>query len=245
MHPTLNQLSSPAEDPLKRKMPTLGILVLDTTFPRIPGDVGNVDTWPFPVKMRRVEGATPTRVTGPAVEQLLESFANGAQALAQDGVCGITTTCGFLAVLQPRLAERSPVPFAASSLLQVPSVQATLPHGKRVGVITFSAERLTAAHLTGAGAPPDTPCEGLSHDSLFYRMIIEGHDTIDTTQARRDVVGAGQQLISRHPEVGAIVVECANMPPYSSALREALDLPIYDPVNFVQWFYASLLPQRF
>lgn len=245
MNTTGNETPRPPESSLGYRAPPLGILVLDTTFPRIPGDVGNADTWPFPVKMRRVQGATPTRVTGPAVEELLESFCHGAQALAQEGVCGITTTCGFLAVLQPRLARCSPVPFAASSLLQVPSVQACLPPGKRVGVITFSAELLTPAHLSGAGAPPDTPCEGLNPDSSFYRMIIEGHNTIDTQQARRDVVAAGQQLLSRHPEVASIVVECANMPPYSAALREALDLPIYDPVSFVQWFYASLLPQRF
>ena len=226
-------------------VPTLGILVLDTRFPRIVGDVGNPQTWPFPVRMQCVEGATPSRVTGPAVEELLESFSQAAEVLTEEGVSAITTTCGFLAVLQPRLAARCRVPFAASSLLQVPSVQATLPAGKRVGVITFSAQLLTSAHLIGAGAPADTPLEGLHKDSNFYRMIIEGHDHIDVEHARRDVVAAGERLIKRHPEVGAIVVECANMPPYSSALRDALGLPVYDPVSFLQWFYASLLPRQF
>lgn len=225
--------------------PVLGILVLDTIFPRIEGDVGNPGTWRFPVKMRRVEGATPTRVTGPEVETLLERFAEGALALAGEGVAGITTTCGYLAVLQSRLAERCPVPFAASSLLQVPSVQATLAPGKRVGVITFSAELLTPAHLSGAGAPADTPCEGLSAESEFYRMIIENRDAIDIAAAERDVTAAGRRLIERCPEVGAIVVECANMPPYSAALRAALGLPVFDPVDFLEWFYASLRPRRF
>ncbi len=245
MNPPASETPSSVEPSRTGDVPTLGILVLDTGFPRIVGDVGNAQTWSFPVKMRRVEGATPTRVTGPDVEDLLESFSRGAEALADEGVSGITTTCGFLAVLQPRLAERCPVPFAASSLLQVPSVQSTLAAGRRVGVITFSAKLLTTAHLIGAGAPPDTPLEGLSEDSAFYRMIIEGHDHIDVTEARRDVVAAGKRLTTRHPEVGAIVVECANMPPYSAALRDTLGLPVYDPVSFLQWFYASLSPRRF
>lgn len=226
-------------------IPELGILMLDTAFPRIVGDVGNEQTWPFPVRIRRVHGATPTRVTGPQVDRLLDAFSEGAQALAEEGVAGITTTCGFLAILQRELAAGCPVPFAASSLLQVPSVQAALPAGKRVGVITYSAQRLTPAHLRGASAPEDTPLEGLAEDSAFSRMIMEGHDHIDTARAEQDVVAAGRRLLQRHPEVAAIVVECANLPPYSAALRDALQLPVYDPVSFTCWFYSSLSPRRF
>ncbi|MBS36966.1 MAG: hypothetical protein CMO26_13705 [Thiotrichales bacterium] len=228
-----------------KQTPVLGILVLDTGFPRIRGDVGNSSTFNYPVMLKTVSGATPTEVTGPNVERLLDAFASGAAELIEQDAAGITTTCGFLAVLQPRLAARCTVPFAASSLLQVPSVQATLPAGRRVGIITFSAQLLTAAHLQGAGVPADTPLEGLAPDSAFYRMIIEGHDHIDVEQAERDVVAAGQRLIDQHPEIGAIVVECANMPPYSAALRDALDLPIYDPLSFLDWFYASLSPRAF
>jgi len=75
-------------------------------------------------------------------------------------------------------------------------------------------------------------------------MIIEGHDHIDVEQAIRDVVAAGERLIARHPEVGAIVVECANLPPYSAALRTAVGLPVCDAVSFVHWFCAGLAPRR-
>jgi Asp/Glu/hydantoin racemase len=67
-------------------------------------------------------------------------------------------------------------------------------------------------------------------------MIIEGHDHIDVEGASREVVAAGERLVDRHPEVGAVVVECANMPPYSAALRQALGLPVYDAVSFLHWF---------
>ena len=33
---------------------TVGILLLDTKFPRVVGDGGNADTWPFPVLIEKV-----------------------------------------------------------------------------------------------------------------------------------------------------------------------------------------------
>ena len=40
----------------------LGILMLEANFPRIPGDMGNGTTWPFPVLYRVVSGASPEKV---------------------------------------------------------------------------------------------------------------------------------------------------------------------------------------
>ncbi len=137
------------------------------------------------------------------------------------------------------------VPVATSSLLQIPSINALLPPGKRAGVITFSSDLLTESHFESVGAPANTPRQGLSKDSAFYRMIIKGHDKIDTTQAKLDVIDAGKKLINDYPAVGAIVIECANMPPYSADLRRELGLPVYDPYTFISWFYSSLEPVRF
>ncbi len=42
--------------------PAVGILMLDTRFPRFPGDIGNAATWPFPVLYRAVRDASPEHV---------------------------------------------------------------------------------------------------------------------------------------------------------------------------------------
>src|SRR6185312_4493566 len=117
----------------------LGILMLEAKFPRIPGDMGNAATWPFPVLYRVVKGASPERVVLHAAAGLLDDFLAAAEDLVAQGAEAITTNCGFLSVFQRELAARVQVPVATSALIQVPWVQATLPPGKRVGIITVSA----------------------------------------------------------------------------------------------------------
>ena len=52
-------------------------------------------------------------------------------------------------------------------------------------------------------------------------------------------------MVSRHPDIGAIVLECTNMPPYAFALREALGLPVYDIYSLITWLHAGLRPREF
>ena len=63
----------------------LGILMLEARFPRIPGDMGNALTWPFPVLYRVVRGATPERVVLRGAEGLLPDFLAAAADLVDLG----------------------------------------------------------------------------------------------------------------------------------------------------------------
>ena len=125
----------------------VGILMLDTRFPRIPGDMGNAATWPFPVLYKVVPGASPRRVVHDKAAGLLDSFLDAAEELVRRGADGITTTCGFLSLFQREIAEHVGVPVATSSLMQIPLIERVLPPGKRVGILTVSAANLTGEHL--------------------------------------------------------------------------------------------------
>jgi hypothetical protein len=221
-------------------VPRLGILMLDTHFPRIAGDLGNAETFPFPVLIARIAGATPERVVDRKAEGLLEPFVAGGQALIRAGAAGIATTCGFLSLFQCPLAERLGVPVAASSLLMVPLVERLLPAGRRAGVVTFSKSLLTPGHLLAVGAPADTPVEGVPPDGALATVIRKGERALDQHLVEVEVVDAGRRLKAAHPELGAVIVECTNMPPYTEALRHALRLPVYDGYDFFCWFFAGL-----
>ncbi len=72
----------------------------------------------------------------------------------------------------------------------------------------------------------------------------EKHD-LDTALAEADILAAGRDLLARHPEVGAIVLECTNMPPYAAALRAELGLPVFDVYSLISWLHQGLRPRRF
>ena len=164
----------------------------------------------------------------------------------EQGAEAITTNCGFLSLFQRELAAHVRVPVATSALIQVPWVQATLPPGKRVGVITVSAGSLTPRHLEAAGVPLDTPLVGTEGGREFFRVLIKGEkEDMDVDLAALDVLDAGRALMARHPDIGAIVLECTNMPPYAHALREAVGVPVFDIYSLILWFHAGLRPRDF
>ena len=223
---------------------SVGMLLLETRFPRIAGDGGNAQTWPFPMLYRVVDDATPDRVVR-GRSGVVDAFAAAARALVAIGADGITTNCGFLVLHQDRLALECGVPVAASSLLQVPWVERLLPPGRRVGVLTVEASSLTPRHLQCAGARPDTPIEGTEDGREFTRVLLGDALELDVERAREDVVAASRRLLERNRDIGAIVLECTNMPPYAADVSRATGLPVYDFHGFVCWFQAGLRPRRF
>ena len=221
---------------------TVGILMLDTRFPRIPGDMGNATTFPFPVRYHRVTGASPDRVVRKGAEGLLPNFVEGARALEREGVGAITTNCGFLVKYQREMAAAVKIPVFTSSLLLVPLVYSMLAPGRRVGLMTVNAASLGPAHLAGAGIGPDIPLAvaGMEGEKEFTRVMLGDELELDPELCREEHVRVARRLVTEHPDIGAIVLECTNMPPYTADIQRETGRPVFDITTLVRMAHDGL-----
>jgi S-methylmethionine-dependent homocysteine/selenocysteine methylase len=48
-------------------------------------------------------------------------------------------------------------------------------------------------------------------------------------------VRAARQVVDEHPNMGAILLECAMLPPYRKAVREAASLPFYEFITLIAY----------
>ena len=222
----------------------LGVVMLETRFPRPRGDIGNAATFAFPVRYRIVAGASPRRVVIERDVSLLAPFIAAARALQGEGVLAIATSCGFLALFQREMQAALEVPVWTSSLLLVGELQASLGAGRRVGIVTADAASLSGDHLRAVDAPADTPIEGLAADAAFRTTLLENRAELDGDAACAATVSAACKLVGRCPEVAAIVLECTNMPPYADAVRAATGLPVHDITTLIASRFAALNEAR-
>ncbi len=202
--------------------------MLDTNFDRIVGDIGNPESFDFPILKKTVVGANTKRVVTEADPTLLEPFLQTARELENCGVSAITTSCGFLAMFQKELARAVKIPVFASSLLQVATVSAMLPEGKKVGIMTADSTKLSEKHFNGVSISHIEKVVYGMENTYFHEIFVGDKPNLDREKAELDMVNVAKKMVETHPEVGAIVFECTNMPPYAEAVKTATGLPVYD-----------------
>ena len=148
-----------------------------------------------------------------------------------------------------------PVELTYEQLLAMPSrsIIATMECHGNGRTLFWEQDGLTGEQVSGGnwvlgavGAPHDTPVMGTEGGREFFRVLIKAEkDDMDVDLARQDVVDAALDLVARHPEVGAIVLECTNMPPYAAAVQAATGRPVHDIYSMITWFHAGLRPRVF
>lgn len=226
----------------------IGILMLDTKFPRLVGDVGNALTFPFPVKFKIVKNASPERIVRDADVSLLKPFIEAAQELESQGVKAITTSCGCLAIFQQEMASSVSIPMFTSSLLQIPFVYNVIGRRGKIGIITAKKDSVTKRHFEGAGiGNVPLAITGMDQSEEFAKVFMNlsgvcSQDSIDLDldKCRKEVQNQALQLVNDNPDVRAIVIECTNLAPFSKDVQEITQMPVFDILTLVKYVYSSV-----
>jgi hypothetical protein len=224
----------------------IGILLLDTSVPFIPGDVANATTYSFPVRFQKVEDFTVKRAIGkdPAMYDRLRE---AAEILVGQGVRAVTGDCGFMGIHQKKLAQELTVPIFLSSLLQIPFISLLLGDHAKIGVITADARGLNADLLAAVGVhdAANLVIGGLEDQPNFRAFAIEETGLLDAAAVEEEVVAMAQRMVGQEPRIAAILLECSLLPPYAVAVQQAVNLPVFDYITMINYVFAAVVQQQY
>ena len=219
-------------------------------FTRVPGDVGNASSFGFSVQYKMIKGITTNDVinANPS-DKGTEVIVQAALELEQEGVRAIATTCGLFSIFQTVMAEAVEIPVFSSALLQVPMVSHLIGKHRKVGIITANSDILTEAHLTAVGIDDSIPhvMWGIQdrppEESFWVWDEIDPHKR--TRKLEERLALTARKMREQHPDIGAIVLECTNIPPGSHAIQQATGLPVYDVITMIKWAHLGVVQQRY
>ena len=218
----------------------LGVLMLNTRFPRIVGDVGNALTYRFPVVFKIVKTANLKNVAIKTDYTLLDDFISAAKELESSGVKAITTSCGFLMPFQEDISRNLGIPFFSSSLMLIPLIQKFV--SGKIGIVTANSRNLTSKHLKAAGLNESYPVvvKGLEDTEEFSRVILDDSPDGDFDKINEEVRTAVDELLKNEPDVKAILFECHNLPPYADTIRSEFGIPVFDYLSLVNMVTSQM-----
>lgn len=221
----------------------IGVMMLDSHFPRIIGDVGNAKSWNYPVLFKMVENKTPTKVVLELTKSDIQPFIDAAKYLEAQGVSAITTSCGFLALFQQELADEINVPVFTSSLIMLPMISNMIGKKKKVLVLTANSDTLSLKHIDSVCDNLDSrtyDIVGTQHKKTFTHFTVQDWDFVDIDDCQRDILDTIDDAMKKCDSYGAILLECTNMPPYSNVIRERYNLPVFDFFSLANFVHDSI-----
>lgn len=219
----------------------IGILCLESWFPKPRGHMRNPLTYTFPIVSRVVSGVDIPRLLFQPSPDLIEPFLDAAKQLERDGVRAIAGSCGFMARFQEQIAAEVHIPVLMSSLLQLPLVR--LLHGPSgaIGVLTASQKALTPQHFAQCGTNMESVhIRGMEGNPEFWETIIEGKRTdFNLDILEKEIVETASAFVNEH-QLAALVLECTDLSAFAASIQATVDIPVYDINSLVEYVCYSV-----
>jgi len=223
----------------------LGILLMNRVKPRLPGDVGNALTFPFPVQYSVIESAFGDRARRGSKE-ILNEVITKAQELERAGVKAITSSCGYLIRFQEDIQRSVSIPVFMSSLLQIPLITKVIGRQKRILIVVADSECvddqfLRTACLDGVAYR----LLGLNSGFEFKRYVIDDAIEIYPDNIAREIESSISKTVCEDSSIGAILLECAQFPPFAKGIQEKVNLPVFDLISLCRMMTCAVARPEF
>ena len=207
---------------------SIGVLALESYFPKPPGHIKNPSSLPFTACYEILRGISVPDLLYHPTPAMENTILEAARSLEMQGVKAIAGSCGFLALYQSVLVNAVQIPVFTSSLIQVPlAYQMT---GQKVGVITADATVLNSHYLKAVSADHvPVAIAGLQDSEEFACVILHNErNNMDLELVLEELLTVVRELLENNPDIGALVLECTDLPPYAHPLQAEFGLPIFD-----------------
>ena len=226
----------------------IGIIVLGNTwYPLFPGNVANATTYNFPVCYKPLKGGFSEIIVSPQPDPtLLKQTIGAGKELEQQGCRAIVAACGYFANYQLEVAAALNVPCFLSSLLQIPMIGRSLKPGQKVGIICADGDALASAPaLENCGVNRSTVVIAGAQGLPQMQNILQDTGHLNSAELEQELVDFSKQVVNENPDIGAILLECSDMPPYAWAIQKATKLPVFDFTTLVNWVYNAVVRRPF
>lgn len=225
----------------------IGILLISCENPFPPGDVGNAWSYDYPVLYETVYDVTIDSLINKGDRSMVAEVIAAAKKLQDYGVKAITSDCGYMLYFQEEIAAALDVPVMLSSLLQLPFIASTLRASASIGVICANKARLLPS-LVDIAYPARTRelhVNGLEDAPAFCHAILDEKGSLDTEAVEAEVTERARQLVEANPSIGAILLECSNLPPYAKAVQDVTGRPVFDFITMIDYVQRAGRRRRF
>ncbi len=216
----------------------VGILMTDSTSPRIPGDPGHAATFSFPVIYEVLKGF-PFEDLISIKKNNIDKLMAPALSLQEKGVDLVVADCGLFGPFHEDFRKHLEIPFMGTALDLIPLLQRIFPTDKRIAVITGDTRILSPRHLMASGVDSGSvDIVGMEHSSEFNKVVREGNSVLDVNQMRQGVLDAASRLSGKN--IGAVVLECTNLISYRVDVQKLLKVPVFDLVSMIEFYVSGL-----
>ncbi len=225
---------------------SVGILHIDDVFyPLLPGNVVNAYSYDFPVRMKAVPNLdVPGLLSGDPA--LGEPIIRAAKELEEEGIRAVSGACGFFGFFQKEVAAAVDIPVSLSSLVQASWIKGLLKPGQKIGVLTADQASINERLLESCSIddPGLLVIKDLRHGPQFS-AILEGRGFFDNGEVKKEVINAAVELVRQNEAIGAVLLECSDLPPYAFYIQRAVGLPVFDFITMIKWLHNAVTQKAY